>query len=430
MQIGFLIATVFQTICFYALLWFLLPIHARAKQCALYVGIGAVFVAAAGAVSYLLYPIFLVKYGYFFIAAPSHLLLYLLSGAKGVRFLFIVLTAMISHQILGVPITVIRIYQGFSLFYFTVNIVSYGFVIYLAYRFKEQFHKIIFAYKKEFYYLSSVVLLLFSLIRMFTPITAPEVIDFYNLTVSGLLFLLTACVYSYIIISFQTLSKRYDLETENLLWHNQLSEATAQISFLEQSSETAVLYRHDMRHHFSLIKGYLSQGDTEKIEEYLSQSIRDIDTITPKAYCENKMLNLLLSSYEKKADELSICLSCNMEVTEYIAIPDTDLCSVLSNLLENAIHATSKVEVQEDKRIYLNCRIHKNRLLIEVENPFVGSVVIKDGLPQANEPGHGYGTKSIAHIAEKRKGFLNCEAVGQMFVARVALGLWDSEDME
>ncbi len=48
--------------------------------------------------------------------------------------------------------------------------------------------------------------------------------------------------------------------------------------------------------------------------------------------------------------------------------------------------------------------VHKANLLILIENPYAGVIVMKGGLPQSSLEGHGYGTSSIAAIADAHGG--------------------------
>lgn len=107
---------------------------------------------------------------------------------------------------------------------------------------------------------------------------------------------------------------------------------------------------------------------------------------------------------------------------ENLALPDTELCAVLSNGLENAIAAAVLVD-GDDKTVRANCCLNENKLLILMENTCVGKVELVDGLPKSHRNGHGFGTKSMAAIAEKRNGYFACEALEGMFTLRVVLPL-------
>ena len=98
-----------------------------------------------------------------------------------------------------------------------------------------------------------------------------------------------------------------------------------------------------MRHYLALINGYAAEGNLEKIKEYLSQTEIEIDAITPKWYCANETVNLVLSSFEAKSEEMNVTLCIEANLPETLSISDTELCSLFSNALENAIFAASKL---------------------------------------------------------------------------------------
>jgi hypothetical protein len=45
-----------------------------------------------------------------------------------------------------------------------------------------------------------------------------------------------------------------------------------------------------------------------------------------------------------------------------------------------------------------------NKLCIDLRNTYQSELTFQEGLPVSKEPGHGYGTKSMAHIVEKHGG--------------------------
>ena len=235
---------------------------------------------------------------------------------------------------------------------------------------------------------------------------------------------LIVCV-SYILLVdiFKNTNERQLLKNEHAMMSVQMELAREQMEFLKTTQEQAVLYRHDMRHHLSLIKEYLADGEIQKAEKYLTQTQADINAITPVNHCKNDTANLILSSFAGKGKEKGVALLIDVNLPEHLPIPDTELCALLANGLENAIDAASKVEDLLHRKVSLNLRIKENRLLLYIENNYTGIVVLENGLPVSNCEGHGFGTKSMAAIAAKRKGYCSCEADGNTFILRIVLPL-------
>ena len=87
-----------------------------------------------------------------------------------------------------------------------------------------------------------------------------------------------------------------------------------------------------------------------------------------------------------------------------LAISDTELCSLLSNALENALRAVSELP-EGQRHVSLYCGVRQNKLLIEVRNPYAGTVYMQNGVPASvRGEGHGYGCRSIQTIAERNGG--------------------------
>ncbi|MEG1779590.1 MAG: ATP-binding protein, partial [Oscillospiraceae bacterium] len=201
----------------------------------------------------------------------------------------------------------------------------------------------------------------------------------------------------------------------------QMENAKLQMNILRSSQEQAVIYRHDMRHHFSMIDSFVQQGELGKITDYLANARQELTTITPMRFCQNETINLLLSSFMNKAQKHAITLSVKAELPKDMNIPDTELCSMLSNGLENAINAVNKLEDSALRKVFITCSTSRNKLLIEIENAYIGEVQMSEGVPSSIEKGHGYGCKSMRSIAQKRNGFCTFAAADGIFTLRVVL---------
>ena len=174
-----------------------------------------------------------------------------------------------------------------------------------------------------------------------------------NVLLRFLIGLSTLTAYFLLLMVFGRTRKIHKLEYEREMQTLVLESARQSLERQRQNQEQARIYRHDMRHHLALINGYAAEGNLEKIKEYLSQTEMEIDAITPKRYCTNETVNLVLSSFETKATEMKVALCIEANLPETLSISDTELCSLFSNALENAIFAASKL--MEKKRAEFIC---------------------------------------------------------------------------
>lgn len=208
----------------------------------------------------------------------------------------------------------------------------------------------------------------------------------------------------FVILYYAETQKQANLQREKDMLDAQFRLAQTEFTSLRQLQQNAASYRHDMRHHLALLQGLASKEHIEGIKEYLQTAQSDMDAITPTRYCENETVNLILSAYATKAKQAEIMLTVDAKLSSLLPFSDTELCSLLSNALENAIHACEQIPDSNKRSIRLRMYSKNNKLCINLHNSYQTEPIFKQGLPISKEQGHGFGTKSIAHIVEKHGG--------------------------
>lgn len=226
----------------------------------------------------------------------------------------------------------------------------------------------------------------------------------------------------FITLYYLEMQKQIHAHRERNMLAVQLRGAHSELASLRQMQNIAATYRHDMRHHFAILQGMASEGNIEKIRTYLNTAQSDIDAITPIRFCENETVNLILSTFFTKAKQAGIKMTVDAKLPSSIPLSDTELCSLLSNGLENAIYAASCLEPKH-RTMSVKAMVHKSNLLILIKNPYTGAVAMKGGLPQSSLDGHGYGTRSIAAIADAHGGQAIFSAENGIFTLKIMLPL-------
>jgi hypothetical protein len=215
---------------------------------------------------------------------------------------------------------------------------------------------------------------------------------------------LSVFYFVFVILYYAETQKQASLQREKDMLDAQFRLAQTEFASLRQMQQNAASYRHDMRHHFALLQGLASKEHIEGIKEYLRTAQSDMDAITPTRFCENETVNLILSAFATKAKQGSIMLTVDAKLPDLLPFSDTELCSLLSNALENAIQATETIQDSNKRSITLRVYSKNNKLCIDIRNRYQAEPVFRQGLPVSKEQGHGFGTKSIAHIVGKHGG--------------------------
>lgn len=208
----------------------------------------------------------------------------------------------------------------------------------------------------------------------------------------------------FMVLFYNEQEKQRQLMRERDILSVQLNQAKFSFSAIQQIHEQTRQYRHDMRHHISFLQTLAAEDNLGKIQQYLNSVQQDLDSITPVRYCCNETVNLLLSYFASAAKQIHAEYTVFANLPPEVSYSDTELCSILSNGLENAMQAVSQVPLDKEKSVSIHIGMHGESILIQIENTFTGTIHWQDGLPCSNQQDHGLGTQSIRTIARSHGG--------------------------
>ncbi len=222
------------------------------------------------------------------------------------------------------------------------------------------------------------------------------------------------------IIYFIEYEEKCEKERHRQLMEIQKSQSIKEIEAIRRSEYEISLLRHDMRHFLHNILSYIENDNNDKAISYINKVTDVVYRTALHRFCDNELVNMVLSSYESKMIERSIRLHASIKIPKDLPCSDVDFTSILSNGLENAIHAVSDLDPKK-REIQLDLRMNENKLLLSIKNSYEQHPEIVDGLPITHKMGHGLGTQSIKYVTERLKG--NCQFTSEngTFTLRVVL---------
>jgi len=233
-------------------------------------------------------------------------------------------------------------------------------------------------------------------------------------------FLLCMCYMFFCTVYFRQYEEKLEVEQHNQMMQMQQSRAEKEMKAIQHSEKTIALLRHDMRHFLGTVSEYIETDQLDKAKDYIRDIIEVTDSTRQKKYCANDTVNMILSYYEETLESFSVQFNYDLQLPSKVKLSDVDLTSILSNGLENAIHAVSALP-EERRQIHMSLSEKGGKILLSIKNPYGQTPKFVGDMPVSKESGHGYGTQSIRYTVEKLGG--NCQfalADGQ-FVMRVIL---------
>lgn len=252
---------------------------------------------------------------------------------------------------------------------------------------------------------------------IYTQYRYSGVLAFNELLPTGLVLFFAVSV----VVYRKELEKRKTAQYQLEILENELLNAGQVIHSLRSVQEQTAVYRHDLHHHLRMIDNLLAARQYGQAMQYIRETESGIEAISPLRYCENETVNLILGSYAARAADVEIPVRVKAAVPAALPLPDTELCAVLSNGMENALNAVRTLAGDRDRTVHFSCEIKQNTLLIQILNPYEGEIIMEDGMPVSSDGERHYGCRSIRTIAQRRSGLCTFDAANGQFVLRVAI---------
>jgi hypothetical protein len=247
-------------------------------------------------------------------------------------------------------------------------------------------------------------------------------VDIYQVFWSALFLSVLAFSAYYVVFRFfQQTREQMKLQSEQNLLKIQVAAAQLHFLALEECQEKTTVYRHDMRHHLTLIDSYLADNNKQLAQNYIAKLGKDLEGIQVENYCNNYTVNLILYSYVSEAKTQGIQVETQINLPDENTVTDMDLCVIFGNGLENAIHACKRVPLEKDRFIRIQCKNKNGKLFIQIANSYEGDVEFEEGMPISKVEDHGLGTKSIASVSEKYEGVYSFAAKDGVFTASIII---------
>lgn len=161
-----------------------------------------------------------------------------------------------------------------------------------------------------------------------------------------------------------------------------------------QSEEIRML-RHDTMKHYLLLQS-MAKEDPKQISDYLEELIGQAEAVRPVVSCRNQTLNILLNGKLNTAKAKGIRTEINRcDAPEKLPLSDPELCSLILNILDNAINAAA---VSPHPLIKLDFHCKEQHFIFSCENSLSEQLTENKKTPT---PEHGYGLKIIRQIMKR-----------------------------
>ena len=245
-----------------------------------------------------------------------------------------------------------------------------------------------------------------------------------------LIFGLSLFLFIYISIYVYRLSKEKEKNSKLIEEITIAKMETKQNEEIINSTHNLRNLKHDIANHISVLNRLIELNDNEAALQYLTQINSSIEETSYTISTGITSIDCIMTSKLSTALNNNIAIEHQIHFPSIVNISDMDLCSLLGNLLDNAIEACCKLD--EDKRkLQIEIKPYNNMLSIYMQNssdgnyhynPIDGSLLTTKN-KEKNE--HGIGLKRIIEIVEKYDGIIDINPEENTFSISILIPIND-----
>lgn len=180
-------------------------------------------------------------------------------------------------------------------------------------------------------------------------------------------------------------------------------------------------YRHDIRNLIASVKAMAwDEKSVEQRRKLINEMEQKADEMSVSIYCPNSLVNAVLWQKSKEAKSRNVEFTVCIEPDEKFGMELIDTCSLLVNILDNAIDEAAKTPRGE---VVIKIVRRAGALFIDASNNTDKIIDSAERLASAKIGDHGHGMVIIEKIVKKYNGSVVFSADGES--AHTVVSLFD-----
>lgn len=247
-----------------------------------------------------------------------------------------------------------------------------------------------------------------------------------NKEIGALGFALSLFSISFIGLNFwQSVIQRRTLyyKNKNEQYEEYMRYQEERVKEIVEQDESMRRFRHDMNAHIAALNAYCDETDSSKMREYLDNVISESKIFDNMEYTGNKALDAVIRQQLIVAENKNISVQINgsLNIPKHIQI--FDLCTIVSNLMKNAIEASERIDIRK-RYIQVDFAGYCEQITIKVTNNVLKPVEIQGDVlvtSKDDKKNHGLGSENVKRTVEKYDGDINYTNNNGKFIAEIFL---------
>lgn len=218
-----------------------------------------------------------------------------------------------------------------------------------------------------------------------------------------------------IYLLFNCISKQY-FENISLLMEKQVEQQVEHYKKINKLTDDLREFRHDYKNHMICLQSLLNNKQYDEALSYVkcitNQEILDSN----KFFSGNQIADAILTDKNELAQKNNCKIIFDGSVSDEISV--SNLCTILSNALDNSIEACSKIDSDETQIIDVKCVASELIQIIRISNPNLDNNAVTE-TSKADRKNHGFGLSNIRRTVERMDGQMIISSQYPTFVLEI-----------
>lgn len=194
-----------------------------------------------------------------------------------------------------------------------------------------------------------------------------------------------------------------------------LEEQKLHYEYLENRERETKKFRHDIKGHLLLVNDLINKKQYEVCETYLHEINVRIDRFSNKISVNNGIADAIVNRFYVEAKQKGIDLQVKGHLPNPCYLSGYDICTILSNLLSNAIEAECAAG---GETVHVEFRYTDSEIMLVVENDYIQDLEQSDGAfftTKEDKANHGFGLENVKECIKKNNGQITIDTEKNIF---------------
>ena len=169
-----------------------------------------------------------------------------------------------------------------------------------------------------------------------------------------------------IYLLFNCISKQY-FENISLLMEKQVEQQVEHYKKINKLTDDLREFRHDYKNHMICLQSLLNNKQYDEALSYVKSITNQEILDSNKFFSGNQIADAILTDKNELAQKNNCKIIFDGSVSDEISV--SNLCTILSNALDNSIEACSKIDSDETQIIDVKCVASELIQIIRISNP-------------------------------------------------------------